>query len=236
MCEDMEETCKPIPQENVSEVIERLRKGNERYLDGKLECVIRQREVKSTNQEPYVAIVSCADSRVIPERIFDAGPGHLFVARVAGNIANTATVASIEFAVQQLGTRAIVVLGHQGCGAVKAAVDIIGKPAICGPRPHTNPILSDSLDALVARIELAVVEKGRVDWKDLEERNKKKYNRELTKVIKMNARLNALELVRKSEIIRRTKGVEVYYAYHRLNCKDDNPGACRVKFRKVWAN
>jgi carbonic anhydrase len=67
-------------------------------------------------------VLSCADSRVVPEFAFDAGLGELFVLRVAGNVANTSTIASIEYAVAHCGSRVIVVLGHQSCGAVTAAM------------------------------------------------------------------------------------------------------------------
>ncbi|MFT7589703.1 MAG: carbonic anhydrase, partial [Limisphaerales bacterium] len=73
--------------------------------------------------QPYAIVLSCADSRVVPELAFDSGLGELFVIRVAGNVANSSTIASIEYAVANLGTQVIVVLGHQSCGAVTAAVN-----------------------------------------------------------------------------------------------------------------
>jgi carbonic anhydrase len=73
-------------------------------------------------QNPYAAILSCADSRIAPEYAFDSGRGDLFVCRVAGNFANTETVASLEYAVAVLGTPLIFVLGHDSCGAVSAAI------------------------------------------------------------------------------------------------------------------
>ena len=73
-------------------------------------------------QQPHTIVLSCADSRVVPELAFDAGLGELFVLRVAGNVANTSTIASIEYAVAHCGSTVIVVLGHQSCGAVTAAV------------------------------------------------------------------------------------------------------------------
>ena len=73
-------------------------------------------------QSPFAIIVSCADSRVVPELVFDAGLGEIFVIRVAGNIANTSSVASLEYAVAHLGVNLVVVLGHENCGAVSAAI------------------------------------------------------------------------------------------------------------------
>ena len=107
------------------EVIERLKSGNGRFvadkLDGKLQDSIR-RDSLTGGQQPYAIILSCADSRVVPELAFDTGLGELFVLRVAGNVANTSTIASIEYAVAHCGSKVIVVLGHQSCGAVTAAV------------------------------------------------------------------------------------------------------------------
>jgi len=77
-------------------------------------------------QEPFAAVLSCADSRVPVELVFDQTIGHLFVARVAGNVASTEMIASLEFGAAVLGTKVIMVMGHAGCGAVKAA--IAGKP------------------------------------------------------------------------------------------------------------
>ena len=110
---------------NSSEALARLNDGNERYvadrLDGVLQDSVRRQAVVG-GQSPYAIILSCADSRVVPELVFDAGIGELFVIRVAGNVANTSSVASIEYAVAHLGVKLIVVLGHQGCGAVGAAL------------------------------------------------------------------------------------------------------------------
>ena len=73
-------------------------------------------------QAPYAIILSCADSRVAPELSFDTGIGEIFIIRVAGNVANPSSIASIEYAVAHLGTKLIVVMGHQSCGAVGAAI------------------------------------------------------------------------------------------------------------------
>lgn len=111
---------------SIPEVLERLKAGNQRFvadkLDGKLQDSSR-RTFLTSGQEPYAIILSCADSRVIPELAFDAGLGELFVVRVAGNVANTSSMASIEYAVAHIGSPVIVVLGHESCGAVTAAVN-----------------------------------------------------------------------------------------------------------------
>jgi carbonic anhydrase len=78
----------------------------------------------ATGQDPFAAVVGCADSRVAPELIFDQGIGDLFVCRVAGNVLPPSIVSSLGFAVNSLGVDVIMVLGHQGCGAVAATVDV----------------------------------------------------------------------------------------------------------------
>ncbi len=109
----------------IADVKQRLVDGNKRFvadkLDGKLQDSVR-RDALTGGQKPYAIILSCADSRVVPELAFDAGLGELFIIRVAGNIANTSSIASIEYAVAHLGSSVIVVLGHQSCGAVTAAI------------------------------------------------------------------------------------------------------------------
>jgi len=107
------------------EALARLNAGNERYVADRLDGLLldsARRQAVVHGQSPYAIILSCADSRVVPELVFDAGIGELFVVRVAGNVANTSSVASIEYAVAHLGVELIVVLGHQGCGAVGAAL------------------------------------------------------------------------------------------------------------------
>ena len=108
-----------------SEIIERLKSGNEQFVDNKLsqyntDSSARKKSVKGQN--PFAIVLSCSDSRVVPELIFDTGLGELFVVRVAGNVANTSSIASMEYAVAHLNTKVIMVLGHQNCGAVTAAI------------------------------------------------------------------------------------------------------------------
>lgn len=106
------------------EALTRLQTGNDHFamdkLDGKLQNSSRRHEL-TQGQHPFAIILSCADSRVVPELAFDAGLGELFVIRVAGNVATQSAIASIEYAVAHLHTNLIVVLGHQSCGAVTAA-------------------------------------------------------------------------------------------------------------------
>lgn len=109
------------------EAMELLIKGNERYvnaLQGIGDVSPRARERTLTGgQHPYAIIISCADSRVIPEAIFSAGIGDLFVIRVAGNVIDNHQLGSIEYAAGHLGAGLVVVLGHNHCGAVDAAMN-----------------------------------------------------------------------------------------------------------------
>jgi carbonic anhydrase len=104
--------------------LERLMKGNKRYVEGvSLRHDFKhEREALAGGQNPFAAILSCADSRIAPEYAFDSGRGDLFVCRVAGNFANDESVASLEYAVAVLGVPLILVLGHDACGAVDATI------------------------------------------------------------------------------------------------------------------
>lgn len=105
--------------------LERLKEGNKIYINSEINAgdisPERRLETYKNGQKPYAVIISCADSRVIPECIFSAGIGDLFVIRVAGNVVDNIQLGSIEYAVEHLGCRLVVVLGHTGCGAVGAA-------------------------------------------------------------------------------------------------------------------
>jgi carbonic anhydrase len=106
-------------------VIEGLKAGNERFVEGKLTAIDYNAQVKatSTGQYPEAIVLSCLDSRVPVEIIFDKGIGDIFVGRVAGNIENADMLGSFEFGTALAGSKVILVLGHSSCGAVKGAVD-----------------------------------------------------------------------------------------------------------------
>lgn len=111
---------------NIGEGIERLKKGNEQFLHSRNEIgdiseAIRIDTAKN-GQHPFAIIITCSDSRVIPEAIFSCGVGELFVIRTAGNVMDDSALGSIEYAVEHLGCPLIVVLGHTNCGAVGAAI------------------------------------------------------------------------------------------------------------------
>ena len=108
------------------EALLRLKAGNERFLSGAARFPTLQKEILADlakGQHPYATILSCSDSRVPPELIFDAGFGELFIIRVAGNIVSPEIAGSLQYAGRHLRTPLFVVLGHSNCGAVAAAVD-----------------------------------------------------------------------------------------------------------------
>ena len=104
--------------------LKRLQQGNARYVEGlaRRHDFKHEREALVGGQNPYAAILSCADSRIAPEYAFDSGRGDLFVCRVAGNFADEDMIASMEYAVAVLAVPLILVLGHEGCGAVDATI------------------------------------------------------------------------------------------------------------------
>lgn len=113
---------------DVLNALEKLQKGNERYSQGLISVhsmvtPAKLREFAERGQSPFAVILTCSDSRVPAETVFDCGLGELFVIRVAGNIVVPTTMATVEFAVASFGTPLCVVMGHTGCGAVSAAVD-----------------------------------------------------------------------------------------------------------------
>lgn len=116
----------PKPQNKVDpdQAIARLIAGNARYVNGvtRRHDFLTEREVLTTGQNPFAAVLGCADSRVPPEYAFDTARGDLFTVRVAGNFVTPNVLASLEYAVTVLGTPLIVVLGHERCGAVGAAI------------------------------------------------------------------------------------------------------------------
>jgi carbonic anhydrase len=108
-----------------AEALQRLLDGNRRYVSARLENageLALQRAACAAEQNPIAVVLGCSDSRVPPSMIFDQGPGGLFTTRVAGNVADDAVLASIEYAVVQLQVPLVVVLGHTRCGAVGACL------------------------------------------------------------------------------------------------------------------
>lgn len=168
------------------EALHLLSAGNERFAAGKPEHphtgLSRVESTAKNGQAPFAAVLSCADSRVPVETVFDRGVGDLFVVRVAGNVADSGTLASIEYAAEHLHTPLVVVMGHTQCGAVKAAVD--------------DAKLDGSLPALIDLIRPAVSE--------VRKRNPGASEKELfNDAIKQNVRQQIADCVEKSPIVRR---------------------------------
>ncbi len=178
-----------------AEIINRLKEGNDRFVDDKLDGKLQdssRRDELTSGQEPHTIVLSCADSRVVPELAFDAGLGELFVVRVAGNIANSSSMASIEYAVAHCGSKVIVVLGHQSCGAVTAAVN--------GGDNGYN------LNHLLMHITPAIAACGD--------------GASVTDVVKKNAELQINELINRSAIIKKAADegqIKILPAYYNLD-------------------
>ena len=113
------------------EAFTKLQDGNKRFVSGSLsqkDIGDSRRKELSKGQSPAAIVVACSDSRVSPELIFDQGLGDVFVVRVAGNVLDPISLGSIEYAAEHLHTPLLIILGHEKCGAVSAAVDAKGKP------------------------------------------------------------------------------------------------------------
>ena len=116
------------PAWTADEALARLIAGNERFVAGQARFPTVQKEVLADlakGQRPFATIIGCSDSRVPPELVFDAGFGELFIVRVAGNVLSPEVMGSVQYAAVHLQTPLFVVLGHEGCGAVQAALALL---------------------------------------------------------------------------------------------------------------
>lgn len=126
------------------EALKRLQDGNARFVAGQaLHCDLLE-QVRSTAQQqaPFAAVLGCIDSRVPPELIFDQNIGDMFVARIAGNIASSDIIGSLEFATALAGAKLVVVLGHSECGAIKGAIDDAKLGSLTGVLQQIRPALA----------------------------------------------------------------------------------------------
>ncbi len=151
----------PPPQNAIApaDALKRMMEGNARYAANtpNERDFSSGRAARAQGQYPIAAILSCADSRVAPELLFDQAPGDLFVVRVAGNIVTPDLLASLEYGVQFLGAPLVMVLGHSGCGAVEAAIKVL----------KTKAMLPGQLPALITAIKPAVVAAEKMKSGDL---------------------------------------------------------------------
>ena len=118
------------PAMTAQEALQKLKDGNLRFVAGKHHHTgdtLTEVKKLAAGQKPYAIILTCSDSRVPPEILFDTGIGELFVIRVAGNVIDPIVLGSIEYAAEHLGTPLVMILGHEQCGAVKATVAAKGK-------------------------------------------------------------------------------------------------------------
>ena len=139
-----------------SQALDKLKAGNKRYVSDAQACVADLAQARAhvaADQAPWASILSCADSRVPPELLFGGlGLGEIFVCRNAGNVADTAVIGTLEYGVVALGSPLIVVMGHEACGAVKSACDVVTKnasfPGSIGPM--LDPIIPAAVAAQAA--------------------------------------------------------------------------------------
>lgn len=185
------------PGMSPDEALEKLMAGNKNYIEDSLTnaslCnpVTRKSLVKS--QKPFAIILSCSDSRVPPEIIFDRGLGEVFVVRVAGNIPDPIVLGSIEYAVEHLGSTLIMVLAHEHCGAVTATVEANGKTSG-----------STNIDAIIKEIEPSVhlAVKQCPACKDEKDCAAAKKSELVNCVIDTNAKVVAANLTKNSGILK----------------------------------
>ena len=179
------------------EALKFLKDGNKRYINGNLKHPHTDptyRDSLQESQQPFAVVLSCADSRVVPELLFDQGLGDLFVIRVAGNVAKDKVIGSIEYAVKFLNSKLIVVLGHENCGAVQASL------SDADPGGH--------IGAIIERIKPAVYMARRMKG-DV-----------LTNAIKINAQVIGEELKDSQPILNdavKSAGVDIVSAYYKLS-------------------
>jgi carbonic anhydrase len=138
-----------VPPNTPDEALDLLLAGNARYVEGQAadHDLVARREQVAGEQHPFAVVLSCSDSRVPSELVFDQSLGDLFVCRVAGNVLDPMVVGSIEYAVAQFSPLLVVVMGHERCGAVTAAVEL----ANVGESPTGN--IHAVVDALAAVLE-----------------------------------------------------------------------------------
>jgi carbonic anhydrase len=170
---------------SADEALQKLMDGNQRFVSSKLgTCAATDapaREKLARTQHPYAIILSCSDSRVPPELVFDKSLGEIFVIRVAGNVADPIVLGSIEYATEHLGSQLIMVLGHERCGAVTATVNAKGKP-------------EGNIGAIVTAIQPAA--------KKAKEIYKGTSNEELVEcAVAVNAKSVAASLTKKSKVL-----------------------------------
>lgn len=188
---------------DAAQVLERLRDGNRRFQSGTANRFSAEeaelRHQLARGQEPDAVILTCSDSRVHPTLVFDQGLGDLFTVRVAGNVVSREVLGSIEFAVEQLDSRFILILGHTGCGAVAATIDEMRRP---GADVSAN--LRSLTDRIRPAVESALAERADAEGSSASE-GLLETDREaiLERAIRTNVVASARALRQRSEAIAR---------------------------------
>ena len=170
------------------DALQALKDGNKRFVESRMKSFdlsAQRRRDLSTGQSPHTVVLSCADSRLPPELVFDQGLGDLFVLRIAGNILSREEIGSIEYAVEYLESSLVVIMGHEGCGAVTAAVEA----SLNGEGEVT-----ENIDAIIGRINPVVTK--------IRKNNKNITKKELiNKSIEENVELGLANLIANSELV-----------------------------------
>ncbi|HUA34767.1 MAG TPA: carbonic anhydrase [Candidatus Binataceae bacterium] len=161
------------PTMSAARALQLLLDGNQRFIAGRLDHPDQSRERReevAKGQHPFASVLSCSDSRVPPEVIFDQGLGDLFVVRVAGNVATDITIQSLDYSVKHLGVRVVMILGHTECGAVKAAILGHDEEGDVGPLlSELKPAVADSKGQPGDPVTNAVRENVKLVMQKLEE-------------------------------------------------------------------
>lgn len=205
-------TSRILPQASPGEALKLLMEGNKRFASGNFSrkdfSPERRKKLSEEGQAPFAVILSCSDSRVPPEIVFDQGLGDIFVVRNAGNVVEPVALGSLEYAVKYLGVPLIVVMGHEKCGAVKAAVD--------GEETTKN------IEEIIKRIEPSVL-KARSEANNKEGLYDKTEDQNI---------LNSINEIKKSEVIRNALeigriqiiGTKYHLETGRVELRDVNQG------------
>jgi carbonic anhydrase len=143
-----DEAVADVPK-NADEALALLREGNQRWMDGNVQNpstgMLRRKSTAETGQKPFAVVLTCADSRIPVERVFDRGVGEVFVARVAGNVSGPHESGTIEYALAHLNVPVLVVMGHTKCGAVKATVE----------NAHVTPNIASLVEGIKPAVDRA---------------------------------------------------------------------------------
>lgn len=191
----------PTSKTNGWEALSTLQTGNMRFYEGHPKhpnLDAQRRELVAGGQKPHTIVISCSDSRVPPEEVFDQGLGDVFTIRNAGNVMSAETIASAEYAIEHLGARFLVVMGHESCGAVGAAISAV---------PGTS-IGSPSLDTLISQVRVSQAAKAAAAS-----------DKTFRHGVKENVAAQLAELVKKSAIVREavaSKGLVLGQAIYSL--------------------